>query len=437
MRTALARGLDGSECPAFLLYDDSTARAFEPFATSRPLCEMRVGVSLVRERWESVVGGASTGFVSSPHLEHFAEFDAPRAANVDVPAGALLVNARAIPFAQDIVHASKDTAAGTWTVAGRVAAVRTQAPLSAAQRAALRDGTLALDTLAHAASTRALDGVWLDEVWDIVGHLNALLLTDIPALARTLSARALTTSGGAAVIGPHVVSLEAGATVEPHVVFDTTLGPVLLRRGATVQAFTRVVGPCYVGIDSTIMADRISGSAIGDVCRVHGELSSCVFIGHANKGHDGFVGHSIVGRWVNMGAGTITSNLKNTYGTVALWTPSGIRNTGLQFLGTLFGDHAKTGIGLTLTTGCVLGTAANVMEAMPPKYVAPFSWGTRAPYERFTFDKFVQTASRMMSRRGVTLDDAQRDFWHALHARAGVVASANPVTDDAARHGSR
>ena len=102
-----------------------------------------------------------------------------------------------------------------------------------------------------------------------------------------------------------------------------------------------------------------------------------MFVGHANKGHDGFVGHSVLGRWVNLGAGTTTSNLKNTYGTVALWTPGGVADTGLQFLGTLFGDHVKTGIGLRLTTGCVLGAGANVVDRMPPKAVAPFAWGER------------------------------------------------------------
>src|SRR5204863_9771343 len=102
---------------------------------------------------------------------------------------------------------------------------------------------------------------------------------------------------------------------------------------------------------------------------------------YANKGHEGFVGHSYLGKWVNLGAGTTTSNLKNTYGTVSLWTPSGTRNTGLQFLGTLFGDHVKTGIGLRLSTGTVIGTGANVYDAMPPKAVAPFAWGSGAPYQ--------------------------------------------------------
>ena len=96
------------------------------------------------------------------------------------------------------------------------------------------------------------------------------------------------------------------------------------------------------------------------MCKVRGELSNTIFLGYSNKGHDGFVGHSYLGRWVNLGAGTITSNLKNTYGTVSLWTPDGVRDTGLQFLGTLFGDHVKTGIGLRLTTGTVLGAGANV-----------------------------------------------------------------------------
>jgi UDP-N-acetylglucosamine diphosphorylase/glucosamine-1-phosphate N-acetyltransferase len=219
----------------------------------------------------------------------------------------------------------------------------------------------------------------------------------------------------ATVLGSHPVYAEAGATIEPMSVFDTSAGPVLLRRGSQVQAFTRIIGPCYVGRDSVITTDRIAGSSIGDRCRVHGELSTSIFIGHANKGHDGFVGHSVLGRWVNLGAGTITSNLKNTYGAVALWTPDGVRDTGLQFLGTLFGDHVKTGIGLRLTTGCVLGAGANVFDTMPPKAVAPFSWGGREPYAAFDAAKFVQTAERMMARRDVALTDDARAWWTAVH----------------------
>jgi UDP-N-acetylglucosamine diphosphorylase / glucose-1-phosphate thymidylyltransferase / UDP-N-acetylgalactosamine diphosphorylase / glucosamine-1-phosphate N-acetyltransferase / galactosamine-1-phosphate N-acetyltransferase len=108
--------------------------------------------------------------------------------------------------------------------------------------------------------------------------------------------------------------------------------------------------------------------------------------------------------------------LKNTYGTVSLWTPSGVRDTGLQFLGTLFGDHVKTGIGLRLTTGTVLGAGANVYDAMPPKAVAPFSWGGGAPYATYRADKFIETAARMMSRRHIELSERDRRHLAAVHA---------------------
>jgi hypothetical protein len=119
---------------------------------------------------------------------------------------------------------------------------------------------------------------------------------------------------------------------------------------------------------------------------------------------------------VNLGAGTTTSNLKNTYGTVALWTPDGVRDTGLQFLGTLFGDHSKTGICLPLTTGSVIGAGANVVGRMPGKVVAPFAWGELGRFETFRVDKFLEVAERVMGRRSVTLGARARRQLAASHA---------------------
>jgi len=412
------------------VYDDAIARGFEPFATSRPLSEMRAGALLVRERWETALGVGSGGFISRPHLQGFAEFEAPPFVNgQSLAAGTWLVNARALPYLDGPAPAVLQSAL-VITIAGRVAARRLDIAMRDERTlAALADGSYALmhdraltDGTGDEAEALDLDGVWLDEIWDLIGTLQPLLQRDIPALAATLSTTSLPAGGATPaavpvmVLGGHPVYVEAGATIEPMSMFDTSAGPVLLRRGCQVQAFTRVVGPCYIGRDSVVTADRIAGSSIGDTCRVHGELSSSIFLGHANKGHDGFVGHSVLGRWVNLGAGTITSNLKNSYGTVALWTPDGVRDSGLQFLGTLFGDHVKTGIGLRLTTGCVLGAGANVFDTMPPKAVAPFSWGARAPYERFDAVKFAQTAERMMARRGVALSDSAATWWREVHA---------------------
>jgi len=258
-----------------------------------------------------------------------------------------------------------------------------------------------------------LHGRWIDDVWQFIRDLPAQLIEDITALGD--GATLLSPSHGARV-GEHPVFVERAATVEPMVFFDVTAGPVLVREGATVQAFTRMVGPCVVGRHSVAGSERIAASSIGDACRVHGELSTSIILGHSNKGHDGFVGHSYLGRWVNLGAGTITSNLKNTYGSVSLWTPDGIRDTGMQFLGAMIGDHVKTGIGVRLTTGSVIGAGANVFSGVVmPKVVAPFAWGDGATFTTYDLQKFLTAAERMMQRRGVALTDRARAQLSASH----------------------
>lgn len=390
--------------PRFACWDDALASRFEPFALTRPVSEVRAGALLVRERWERVLTGDAIGFVAAPHLIDFDEPDAPGALSA-VPAGTWLVHGRFAPTL------AKAPSADVLTAGGRCVAVRLATDVPAER---LRHVATTLDDLVpDRASGADIAGWWLDAPWDVVRHLPAMLAADIPVLAKALKAKAL---GGSAVRGVHKVYVEEGAEVEPYVLLDAHAGPILIRRGAVVQAFTRLVGPAVVGLDSTVFGDRIASVSIGERCKVHGEVSSTVFIGHANKAHDGFVGHSVLGRWVNLGAGTTTSNLKNTYGTVQCWTPTGLADTGMQFLGSLLGDHVKTGIGLQLTTGTVLGAGANVFDAMPPRVVAPFSWGSHAPYELFALEKFVAVAERMMARRAVPLSPSARRWLEAAHA---------------------
>jgi UDP-N-acetylglucosamine diphosphorylase/glucosamine-1-phosphate N-acetyltransferase len=253
-------------------------------------------------------------------------------------------------------------------------------------------------------------------VWDLTGKLAAMLAADITVLG----SGADDAPSHVAVLGEHAAHFERGSYSDPYVVCDTTDGPVLVQRGARIAAFTRLVGPCCIGEEVHVGGGKIRGCSIGEHSRVHGELSGSIFIGHSNKGHDGFVGDSVLGRWVNVGAGTITSNLKNSYGGVSLWTPDGIRRTGLTFIGSYIGDHAKLGIGTRLTTGTVVGAAANLFgTAIPPKFVPPFAWGADAPFIDFEADKFLEIASRVMARRGVTLGErAQRALRAAWDRRA-------------------
>lgn len=393
-------------------YDDVRARQFEPFALTRPCSEMRAGTSLVRRRWEIATSMKSSGFMGAPHLAHFEEGDAPPAVTGDteIAAGSVIVNSRCV-ISLDIKIDPFDLL----MCEGMACAVRLARPVPASKFA---DGTLDLGTIQTSLGGRRVTGRWMNEVWDFIATLSDQLTEDIPRRAKglTMGTPDLT------VYGKGKVFVEEGAEIGPNVVFDVTGGPILVRRGAVVSPFTHLVGPIYVGIDSQILGDRLATSSIGDVCKVRGELSNTVFVGHANKGHAGFVGHSYLGRWANLGALTTTSNLKNTYGSVQLWTRSGLRDTGQQFLGTLFGDHAKTGIGTMLSTGTVIGAGANVFGGtMPPKVVPPFAWGDSAPYDTFDLTRFLEVAERAMARRHVKLGknarqqlaEAHRGRWSA------------------------
>ncbi|HYC49946.1 MAG TPA: putative sugar nucleotidyl transferase [Gemmatimonadaceae bacterium] len=388
-------------------HDDAVARQFEPFVLTRPVCELRAGALLIRERWAEATGFVPRGFIST-ELGNFDEPWGIPAATGTLRKGSILANARCA------VSLAPAPAADTWVCDGRVAAVTLRRDVETRE---LSDGSLALEDLVRKGGRRVeVQGWWLDHVWDLIAHLPAMLGPDIASLARPAFRMKREDVLRA---GTHEVFIEPGGAVEPQVFFDCSAGPVLVREGATVQAFTRIVGPCVIGKHSQVGGDKIATCSIGDVCKVHGEVSTSIFIGHSNKGHDGFLGHSYLGRWVNLGAGTITSNLKNTYGHVAFWTPEGEMDSGMQFLGTFFGDHAKTGIGTSLNTGTVIGAAANVYgSTMPPKMVPPFAWGDRTPYSTYRMDKFLEVAKRMMERRHVELSSKMESMLTAAFKRA-------------------
>ena len=389
-----------------VLYDDARARQFEPFALTRPAGELRAGAELIRRRWARASRVTATGFVGAPHLAAFEEFDAPAAVSGTLAAGTIIANARCA-IALDAALGDR---AQQWICDGRVAAVRLSAPLESSR---LADGTLDLAALA-AGTSADVRGWWLDDVWDLTRKLSVMLAADIAVLAAGVD----DAPSHVAVLGEYGAHVERGAYIEPYVLFDTTEGAVLVRRGARVAAFTRLVGPCVIGEDVQVGGGKVKNCSIGEHSRVHGEISGTIFIGHTNKGHDGFVGDSVLGRWVNLGASTITSNLKNSYGEVSLWTPAGVRRTGLTFIGSYIGDHAKLGIGTRLTTGTVVGAGANIFGSeMPPKFVPPFAWGDAPPFKEFDAEKFLEVAERVMARRSVRLGENGRRTLSAAWAR--------------------
>lgn len=395
------------------LYDDPADLArFRPFTASRPVGELRYGAWLLRERVERAVGPVA-GYLPRAPIERFAEPGAP--APGELPAGGphVVLRTSFVPEgAVDIQPAAG--APGLRLTDGSGATVG--AVLAPGARWA------GPEMIASSWPAATLPGRRLDGVWRLVDALPEVLRADLgPVLAQGGAARI---PAGCTVLGdPAAVRIEDGAAVEPLVVLDTRNGPIWIQAGAEVRSGTRLAGPLVVGAGTRIVGGQLREASIGPMCVVHGEVSNSVFLGYANKAHDGFLGHSVVGRWANLGAGTITSNLKNTYGTVRLDLGAERIETGLTFLGSLIGDHVKTAIGTMLPTGCVLGVGANVFgTARPGAAVAPFAWGTDEPGRVVACRMFLQTAGRVLPRRGVTFDDAQRDYlaavWEAATGQA-------------------
>ncbi|MDQ2669972.1 MAG: hypothetical protein M3Y31_05010, partial [Gemmatimonadota bacterium] len=264
-----------------------------------------------------------------------------------------------------------------------------------------------------AGSAEPIEGLRLRGAFDLVTALEQLLPGDCAALLGASDPL----PDGSLVFGDAARVALRGARPEPGVVYDVRNGPIILEEHVEVRYGTRLEGPLWVGPGTKLLGGHLRGSAFGPRCNVHGEVSTTVFVGYANKSHDGFVGHSVLGHWVNLGAGTTTSNLKNTYGEIRL-EPAGDRiATGRMNLGTLFGDHAKTAIGTMLPTGAIVSAGANLFGAgAVPKLVAPFAWGNGGG-ERLDEAGFLRIAERVMPRRDVTLTPERRAALAAIYRR--------------------
>lgn len=253
--------------------------------------------------------------------------------------------------------------------------------------------------------------------WDIRRFRDAAIRHDLTGLIQVGGS---TLPEGALQRGQHPVVVHSGADVWPGVTFDTSVGPVVLAAGATVRPGVIICGPTYVGEDSTILDRALikAHTAIGPRCKIAGEVGGTIFQGLANKAHEGHLGDSWVGEWVNFGAGTNNSNLLNTYAEViAKATGNGSHErTGQTFLGSIVGDHVKFAISTRIMTGAVIHTGAMWAATSPViGCVDPFTWATDAGVSAFRLQRFVDTAKVVMARRGIEPSEAYLERIKDLH----------------------
>jgi UDP-N-acetylglucosamine diphosphorylase/glucosamine-1-phosphate N-acetyltransferase len=261
-------------------------------------------------------------------------------------------------------------------------------------------------------------GGWMiDYPWDLIEHNGELLQLDYRM--RSSKQDGTHRSTALAIIGPpERLVLDPTARVEPYVVLDTTPGPIILDRDVVVQAFTRIEGPCYLGPGTQVFGAKIKGSSIGPMCRVGGEVEASIMHAFSNKYHDGFLGHSYVGEWVNLAAGTQTSDLRNDYGPVPVTINQRRINTGQTKVGAFIGDHTKTALGSLLNTGTVVGAFSNLLPAggLLPKVVPSFCKVLHGQVcEVPDIEPLFKTAAIVMQRRGREFTDVQAAFFRRLY----------------------
>jgi UDP-N-acetylglucosamine diphosphorylase/glucosamine-1-phosphate N-acetyltransferase len=221
------------------------------------------------------------------------------------------------------------------------------------------------------------------------------------------------------LIGDHSVFLEEGAKVEASIL-NTTAGPIYIGKDAEVMEGSIIRGPFSLGEHSQVkMGAKIYGpTTIGPHSKVGGEVNNSVIIGYSNKGHDGFLGNSVLGEWCNLGADTNTSNLKNNYDEVRVWSyvTNNFSRTGLQFCGLIMGDHSKSGINTMFNTGTVVGVSANVFGGgFPRTFVPSYSWGGASGFIDYRIDKALEVAQRVMERRGLVLNEVEESILRTVY----------------------
>ena len=220
------------------------------------------------------------------------------------------------------------------------------------------------------------------------------------------------------LIGDNIF-VEEGATLEAAVL-NSTDGPIYIAKDATIMEGALIKGPFSLGKGSTIkMGAKIYGdTSIGPKSKIGGEVSNTVVQANSNKGHEGFLGNSVIGEWCNLGADTNSSNLKNNYASVKIWnyTKRRFLNSGLQFCGLIMGDHSKCGINTMFNTGTVVGVSANIFgAAFPRNFIPSFTWGGATGFATYSPSKAFETARIVMERRGVELDEQEKEILMQIH----------------------
>ncbi len=370
-----------------ILFDGIYHKNLLPLTYTRPVAELRIGLFTIKEKWEQYIENP----IQIKTQEYLSKkFGSPTMEN------SIGINASVLP-SDDLMSSLLELKnRQILTSKGKIIAIN---PLP------LDSSNLEQELSEYKMVETKAEFMQIENVWDFFRLNDQAIRSDIELIKndRTFVAPSQTNQ----LIGDDIY-IEEGAKVE-CAILNTTTGPIYIAKGAEVMEGSILRGPIAVCENGVIkMGAKIYGATtIGPYSKVGGEVNNCMIQGYSNKGHDGFLGNSVLGEWCNLGADTNNSNLKNNYQSVDLYNyPEGkYVDTELQFCGLIMGDHSKSAINTMFNTGTVVGVSANIYGAdFPSKFIPSYSWGGRKPLE-YKFEKAMDTAKRVMERRNISLTE--------------------------------
>lgn len=384
-------------CPMdnLLLFDDPAIRgSLLPFTFTRPVADIRVGILKISEKW-SIHLGAEISYLTQKYLKD--RFQRKPGTQLAIN-GAWLPNDQAIACLKQLKE-NQALYFGKTLLASYIG--ETEKNLDSAKEKEV----IQLD----------FDPVLIQKS-SAIFQLNGAEITSDFKLITEGRESALITDPHTKVYSPENIFIEAGAVIRAAVL-NAENGPIYIGKNTEIQEGSLIRGPFALCESSTVnMGAKLRGdTTVGPFSKVGGEISNSVIFGYSNKGHEGFLGNSVIGEWCNLGADTNTSNLKNNYASVKIWdyTKGSFADTGLQFCGLMMGDHSKSGINTMFNTGTVVGVGANIFGGgYPRNFIPSFSWGGREGMSTYQFHKFKETAIAVMARRKVEWTKKDEEILH-------------------------
>lgn len=369
----------------FILFDDHRDN-FLPLTFTRPVCDLRIGILTIREKWEKHLK-AKTSTLTEDYLSEKYPL-ITKSQNI-------LINGSVCPnlkLVKDILALKEG-----------------EALVSNETIIALHSPTADVSNYKSRKETKAFS-LHIKNVWDIFQKNGRAIEDDFELLVKGKKSQRISKTNQ--VINSKNVFLEKGAKVE-CTILNASAGPIYIRKDAEIMEGSIVRGPFSLGEHSQLkMGAKIYGpTTIGPESKVGGEVNNSVIFGFSNKAHDGFLGNSVIGEWCNIGADSNNSNLKNNYAHVKLWNyfSEKFENTGLTFCGLIMGDHSKCGINTMFNTGTVVGVSANIFGAgFPRNFVADFSWGGAAGFTTYKLNDAFGTAEKAFERRSKKLNETEK-----------------------------